>query len=153
MTANDSTLYSSTSDATVLAVTTNDGRGRALNVTLWTLQGLLAAFIIVASASAKLIGHETAAVGFDLIGWGDWFMYFVGALELAGGVGLLIPRLSGPAAIGLGLLMVGATVFNATVLDFPVLTPLLLLVLFAFVAWGRWYQTERFFKHGFKSLG
>jgi uncharacterized membrane protein len=136
----------------VLAVTTNDGPGRGLNITLWVLQGLLAAFFIVASAAPKLIGHESAAEGFDLIGWGDWFMYFVGVLELAGGVGLLIPRLSGLAAIGLGLLMIGAAVFNATILNFPVLTPLILLALFAFVAWGRWYQTKRVFKHGLKPL-
>jgi uncharacterized membrane protein len=145
------TASNSTAD-TVLAVTTNDGRGRALNITLWILQGLLAAFFIVASAAPKLIGHESAAEGFDLIGWGDWFMYFVGVVELAGGVGLLIPRLSGLAAIGLGLLMIGAAIFNATVLDFPVLTPLILLVLVAFIAWGRWYQTKRFFKHGLKPL-
>jgi uncharacterized membrane protein YphA (DoxX/SURF4 family) len=79
-------------------------------------------------------------------------MYAVGALELAGGVGLLIPRLSGLAAIGLSLLMIGAAIFNATILNFPVITPLILLVLFAFVAWGRWYQTKRFFKHGLKPL-
>jgi hypothetical protein len=142
----------STVDDTVLATTTNDGRGRALHVTLWILQGLLGAFLIVASASPKLVGHESAAAGFDLIGWGDWFMYLIGALELAGGVGLLIPRVSGLAAIGLSLLMVGAAIFNAAILDFPVATPLILLAFFAFIAWGRWYQTKRFFKYGFKSL-
>jgi uncharacterized membrane protein len=142
----------STTNDTVLAVTTNDGRGRGLNITLWTLQGLLGAFFIVASAAPKLFGAEAAAVGFDLIGWGDWFMYLVGALELAGGVGLLIPRVSGLAAIGLGLLMIGAAIFNAVLLDFPVLTPLILLAFVAFVAWGRWYQTERFFAHGLKTL-
>jgi uncharacterized membrane protein len=145
------TASNSTADD-VLAVTTNDGRGRALNITLWILQGLLAAFFVIASAAPKLIGHESAAEGFDLIGWGDWFMYFVGVVELAGGVGLVIPRLSGLAAIGLGLLMIGAAVFNAAVLDFPVVTPLILLVLVAFIAWGRWYQTKRVFKHGLKPL-
>lgn len=136
----------------VLAVTTTDGRGRGLNITLWVLQGLLGAFYIVASSAPKLFGAEAAAAGFDLIGWGDWFMYLVGALELAGGVALLIPRLSGLAAIGLGLLMIGAAVFNAALLDYPVLTPLILLAFVAFVAWGRWYQTKRFFAHGLKSL-
>ncbi|WP_112140781.1 DoxX family protein [Glycomyces dulcitolivorans] len=124
--------------------------GRGLHVTLWVLQVLLAVFMIGASASAKLLGLESAAEGFDVIGWGDWFMYFVGAVELAGGVGLLIPRLSGLAATGLGLLMIGATIFNATILDFPVYTPLILLAFFAFIAWGRRYQTRRFFAHGLK---
>ncbi|SDD07089.1 DoxX family protein [Glycomyces harbinensis] len=122
--------------------------GRALNVTLWVLQILLAIFIIAASAAPKLIGHESAAEGFDLIGWGDWFMYAIGAVELAGGVGLLVPRLAGPAAIGLSLLMVGAAIFNATVLDYPVYTPLILLVLFVFIAWGRRDRTRLLFSRG-----
>ncbi|MFC3494638.1 DoxX family protein [Glycomyces rhizosphaerae] len=143
--------FDHTAPDTVLATTTNDGPGRALHITLWVLQILLGAFMIVASGTPKLFGVEAAAEGFDLIGWGDWFMYLVGALEIAGGVGLLIPRLSGLAAIGLSLLMVGAAIFNVAVLDYPVITPLLLLVFFAFVAWGRRYQTKRFFKHGFKS--
>jgi putative oxidoreductase len=143
--------FDHTAPDTVLATTVNDGPGRALHITLWVLQILLGAFMIVASGVPKLFGVEAAAEGFDLIGWGDWFMYLTGALEVAGGVGLLIPRVSGLAAIGLSLLMIGAAVFNATILDFPVVTPLILLAFFAFVAWGRWYQTKRFFKHGFTS--
>jgi uncharacterized membrane protein len=146
------TAASTTPDHRAVTVAANDGRGRGLNITLWTLQGLLGAFFIVASAAPKLVGAEAAAVGFDLIGWGDWFMYLIGALELLGGVGLLIPRVSGLAAIGLGLLMIGAAIFNAALLDFPVITPLILLAFVAFVAWGRWYQTKRFFAHGLKSL-
>jgi uncharacterized membrane protein len=46
---------------------------------------------------------------FATIGIGQWFRYVVGALELAGAVGVLIPRLSGLAALGLIGLMAGAT--------------------------------------------
>lgn len=137
--------------STEASTTTVEARpGRALNVVLWILQILLGVFMIAASAGPKLIGHESAAEGFDLIGWGDWFMYAIGAVELLGGVGLLVARVSGLAAIGLSLLMVGAAIFNATVLDYPVATPLILLVLFVFIAWGRRYQTLRFFDRGFK---
>lgn len=146
MTTNDYTA-----NETVLATTAAEGPGKALNITTWVFQILLGAFMIVASGTPKLFGVEAAAEGFDLIGWGDWFMYFVGALEIAGGIGLLIPRLSGLAAIGLSLLMVGAAIFNAAILDFPVLTPLILLVLFAGVAWVRRNQTQQLFKHGLKS--
>ncbi|MFG3342253.1 DoxX family protein [Glycomyces sp. NPDC048151] len=131
--------------------TTAEGPGKALNVTAWVLQVLLGAFMIVASGVPKLFAVEAAASGFDTIGWGDWFMYAIGALEVLGGVGLLIPRVCGLAATGLGLLMVGAAIFNAAILDYPVVTPLILLVLFAGVAWVRRYQTARFFKHGFKN--
>ncbi len=66
------------------------------------------------------------------------------------GIGLLIPRLSGLAAIGLSLTMIGAAYTNAFVVDGyrPVYTPLILLVLFVFIAWGRWYETERIFGRG-----
>ncbi|RRR98658.1 DoxX family protein [Glycomyces terrestris] len=124
--------------------------GRGLHITLWVLQILLAVFMIAASATPKLLGMESAAAGFDTIGWGDWFMYFIGAVELAGGVGLLIPRLSGLAATGLGLLMIGAAIFNATILAYPVYTPLILLAFFAFIAWGRRAETARLLAHGFK---
>ncbi|GAA2310524.1 hypothetical protein GCM10009853_080020 [Glycomyces scopariae] len=125
--------------------------GRGPHVVFWVLQALAAAFIIVASGTPKLLGAESAAAGFDLIGWGDWFMYAIGALEVAGGVGLLIPRLSGLAATCLGLLMIGAAIFNATILDFPVVTPVILLVVFAAIAWVRRSQTRRLFTEGFTS--
>ncbi|MEV2221520.1 DoxX family protein [Nocardia vinacea] len=77
----------------------------------------------------------------------DWFRYFVGAVELAGAIGLVIPRLSGLAAIGLSLTMIGAAYTNAFVVDgyWPVYTPLILLVLFVFIAWGRRDETKRLF--------
>ena len=53
---------------------------------------------------------------FGLIGAGQWLRYFVGAAELAGGIGLLMPWLAGLAAAGLAADMAGATIINATVL-------------------------------------
>jgi putative oxidoreductase len=144
--------YDRTADDTVLATTAPEGPGKGLNITTWVFQILLGVFIIGASGTPKLLGVESAAEGFDRIGWGDWFMYLIGALEIAGGVGLLVPRVAGLAAIGLSLLMVGAAIFNVALLDYPVITPLILLVLFAGIAWVRRYQTQRCFKHGFKSV-
>lgn len=140
----------STNDIAIEKTVDAERPGRVLHVTLWVLQALLAAFMIIASGVPKLFAVEAAAEGFDLIGWGDWFMYLIGVLEVAGGIGLVIPRLSGLAATCLGLLMIGAAIFNATILDYPVYTPLLLLVLFAVIAWGRRYETRRFFSHGLK---
>ncbi|PRY56506.1 MULTISPECIES: DoxX family protein [Glycomyces] len=142
----------STNDIAIEKTVDAERPAKGLHVTLWVLQALLAAFMIAASGAPKLFGVESAAEGFALIGWGDWFMYAVGALEVAGGVGLLIPRACGLAAIGLSLLMVGAAIFNATILDYPVYTPLILLVLFALIAWARFYQTRRFLSRGFKAV-
>ena len=74
---------------------------------------------------------------FATIGVGQWFRYLVGALEIAGAVGVLIPRLSGLAALGFVFLMIGATFTNLFVLGTSPLLPLILLVVGALVAWGR----------------
>ncbi|QVQ52732.1 DoxX family protein [Spiractinospora alimapuensis] len=118
------------------------GPGRALNVILWILQILLAVFFAVASAFPKLTGHESARVTFDAIGYGDWFMYLIGVLELAGAIALVIPILSGVAALALAGLMVGAFIYEVTVIQSGFwYTPVILFALFVFVAWGRRYKT------------
>ncbi|MGH6913187.1 MAG: DoxX family protein [Stackebrandtia sp.] len=123
------------------ATTTRPSKG--LNITLWILQVLLAVFFLVAAGGPKLFGEATAVEMFDDIGLGDWFRYFTGAVEVAGAIGLVIPRLSGLAAIGLTLVMVGAVITSLFVLNAGLLTlsPAFLLVLFAFIAWGRRGQT------------
>ncbi|MEU8074453.1 DoxX family protein [Catellatospora citrea] len=88
---------------------------RAVHIVTWTGQVLLGLFFIAVSVPKYLPGFEAPA-GFVDVGLGTWFVYFVGACELAGGVGLLIPRLSGAAAIGLVGLMTGATIMNLFVL-------------------------------------
>ena len=96
-------------------MTTNEKRsapgrtpGRALNITLWILQILLAALFVFAGSS-KLVNVQPPVVeGFARIGLGQWFRYLTGTLEVAGAVGLLIPRLSGLAALVLAGVMFGA---------------------------------------------
>lgn len=136
-----------TTEKTTESTTAGDKPGRALNITLWILQGLLAAFFVVASAAPKLVGQSDAVEGFEVLGGGDWFRIFIGVVELAGGIGLVIPRLAGLAATGLGLLMIGAAYTNAFIVDgyWPVSTPLILLVLVAFIAWGRRDKTLALF--------
>jgi hypothetical protein len=119
-------------------------RGGAINVTLWVAQVLLAALFAFVAAP-KLLGDPTAVAGFKSIGFGQWFRYLTGACELAGAIGLLIPRLSGLAALGLVGLMVGATLTNLFLL--PGMAPVavvtvLLGVVFGLIAWGRWPQTK-----------
>lgn len=81
---------------------------RVAHRALWVLQILLGVFFVVASAAPKFLGDPYAVAIFTEIGTGQWFRYVVGAIELAGGIGLMVPRLVGPAAVGLMALMVGA---------------------------------------------
>lgn len=83
------------------------------------------------------MGGDPAMVQmFAEIGVGQWFRYAIGALEVAGAGGVLVPRLSGLAALGLACVMIGAALTNAVVLGTSPLLPLALLV-GALVAWGR----------------
>ena len=114
-------------------------RSRAAHRALRVLQILLGVFLVVASAAPKFWGDPYAVQVFTEIGAGQWFRYFIGAVELAGGIGLIVPRLAGPAAVGLMALMIGASYTQAVVLDEPamVTTPAIIFVLVAVIAWGR----------------
>jgi uncharacterized membrane protein len=71
---------------------------------------------------------------------GVW--YLVGALEVAGGVGLLIPALAGLASLGLAALLTGAVITDQFVLEQSPWLPLALLVVAAVIARARWSRTE-----------
>jgi putative oxidoreductase len=116
-------------------------RGRAVNFALWALQGVLA--LTFAMAGFAKVGGDAAMVEmFATIGIGQGFRYLVGALEIAGAVGVLVPQLSGLAALGLVCLMVGATLTNVVVLGTSPLLPLVLLVVSALATLGRWPRTR-----------
>jgi putative oxidoreductase len=119
-------------------------RRRAVGIAMWVLQALLALQFAMAGL-AKVFGDPAMVEMFATIGVGQWFRYAVGALELAGAVGVLIPRLCGLAALGLVGLMAGATLTNVLVLGTSPLLPIVLLVVSAVVAWGRWPRTRTFF--------
>ncbi|MGH3756312.1 DoxX family protein [Actinophytocola sp.] len=112
-------------------------RSRVIGVVLWVLQALLAVQFVIGGLS-KLLGDQLIVGMFDAIGAGDWLRYLVGTLEIAGAVGLLIPVLSGLAALGLVALMVGATITNVFVLEADATMPAVFLVVAALIAWGRW---------------
>ncbi|MGW5199744.1 DoxX family protein [Streptomyces spiralis] len=118
---------------------TGSTRGRrTARIALRAVQVLLALFYVIASALPKLIAHPSAAEAFDKIGWGSAGMYTIGALELAGGVALLIPVLQSVAALALSALMVGAFVVQLTVFDGQnAATPVILIVPLALIAWAR----------------
>jgi putative oxidoreductase len=123
--------------ATALAPT----RGRGRTLALWTLQAILI-FMFVIGGLVKLGSAHSMVHMFAQIGAGQWLRYLIGSLELAGAVGLLIPALSGLAALALSALMVGASITNAFVIHTSPLVPLVFLVISVLVAWGRWPQTR-----------
>lgn len=75
-------------------------------VALWIINALAAA-AFVAIGLAKF-GSPGWAIKFDRWGYPDGFYLVIGALEIAGGVLLLVPRLSSYAAALLGAILIGA---------------------------------------------
>jgi uncharacterized membrane protein len=113
---------------------------RATNIALWVLQAVLA-FQFAGGGLVKLTGSPEMVDLFARIGAGQWLRYVVGTLEVAGAVGLLVPRLSGLAALGLAGLMVGATATNLFILAENAWLPIGLLLASILIAGGRWSRT------------
>jgi putative oxidoreductase len=113
-------------------------RARGAAAGLWTLQVLLALMFVGGSGLPKLVGESYAVQIFDDLGTGQWLRVVIGLLEVAGGIGLLVPRLAGLAATCLVALMVGATGAQLFFLHEGFwYTPVIIGVLLAVVAWVR----------------
>ncbi|MEU6506681.1 MULTISPECIES: DoxX family protein [unclassified Streptomyces] len=120
-----------------------------MNVALWIVAGLLAAaYIFGGSYKLATPKEKIAAAGAA----GEWVNDFssggvkaIGALEILGGAGLILPAVFGIApvlvplaAAGLVLLMIGAALTRIRRHELHlVLVDLLYIALAAFVAWGR----------------
>src|SRR5262245_46750268 len=82
-------------------------RSQRRTLTLWLVTGALS-LLYLETGIPKLVGIGPAVGGFRQLGFPDHFRVLIGALEVAGALGLLVPRLATWAAGGLGLLMLGA---------------------------------------------
>ncbi|MEU6080578.1 DoxX family protein [Streptomyces sp. NPDC047108] len=103
---------------------------------------IVSALFFALSAVPKLMGQDPVKETFDKIGFGDGFLYLVGGLELAGAVALLIPALTGLAALAFVGLMAGAAITHIAVLDGEgVLVPVVAAVPVAVIAWVRRERT------------
>ena len=119
-----------------------------MNLTLWIVAGLLAAVFLLAGTIKLIVPKEKLAAAPG----GGWvedfsagFVKALGAVEILGAVGLILPALLDIApvlvplaALGLGLIMIGAALVEFRRQEFKhVLLNLTYLALIAFVAWGR----------------
>src|SRR5712664_2294936 len=102
------------------------GKGRLL--TLWILSALVT-LTFVGAGAAKLAGAAVMVDLFAKVGLGQWFRYFTGLLEVAAGIGLLMPRSAFYSAVLLALVMAGASTAHLTVLGTSPAAPVALFVL------------------------
>lgn len=106
---------------------------KAKTVISWVLVILLALVYLLISYG-KLSG--AAAPLFEKWGYPAWFAIFIGVCELAGGIGLLIPKLTKWAILGLTAIMLGAAYTHlASGEGLAVIRPLI----FMGVLWAVWF--------------
>lgn len=119
-----------------------------MNLTLWIVAGILAAVFLLAGSSKLFISREnlaTAPGGGWVLDFGAGFVKALGAIEILGAAGLILPALLDVApvlvpfaALGLGVIMTGAALVEIRRQELGhVLVNATYLALIALVAWGR----------------
>jgi putative oxidoreductase len=98
------------------------------------LQGLLAVVFLVAGTT-KLASLRMQIALFERIGFGQWFRYLTGGLEVIGATLVLVPRTAGIAATLLGMTMVGAVEVHLLIAGGNPLPSIVLLVMAVAVTW------------------
>ena len=114
-----------------------------MNYALWIVQGLLAALFLFAGGMKLVLPLEQMTGPVPLPGL---FLRFIGVAEVLGAIGLILPGLlrirpglTPLAAVGLVIIMIGATVVTLAGGDVvQALIPLVVGLFSAFVAYGRW---------------
>src|ERR1700693_4843448 len=114
-----------------------------MNVVLWIVQVLLALLFLFGGGVKLVLPIEEMTKQISLPGL---FLRFIGVCEVLGAIGLILPGLlrirpglTPLAAAGLVIIMIGATVLTlASGPVAPALFPLVVGIVAAFVAYGRW---------------
>lgn len=116
-----------------------------MNITLWIAAGLLA-LAFLGAGTMKVLRSKEQLAGAGMA-WTEDFsaamVKTIGTLEILGALGLILPALTGilpvlvpVAALGLAVTMAGAIIVHLRRRE-TIVPPLVLLVLAAFVAIGR----------------
>ena len=115
---------------------------------LWIVQALLALLFLFAGGTKLVLPPDVlASMGSpNQIPLPGWFVRFIGVAEVLGALGLILPGLlrikpwlTPLAAVGLVIIMIGATALTMAADGFAAgVVPLIVGLLAAFVAYGRW---------------
>ena len=83
------------------------------NIIAWVLQ-VVVALAFLKAGSDKLLHLDGTMQMFSGLGLPGWFGGFIGAAEVLGAIGLLVPRTTRLAALGLIIILLGALTMHAT---------------------------------------
>ncbi|WP_195908946.1 DoxX family protein [Microlunatus sp. Gsoil 973] len=135
-------MSTTTHDVLTRQVIAGGTRPRAARIAVFVARLLLAG-VFVNAASAKLTLNPQAVTGFTQLG-GVPMLIFVGLLEVAGAVGLVVPILSGFASIGTtALLAIITVVITTTAGPTWAAMPAACLALSVVIAYLQRHQTVR----------
>jgi uncharacterized membrane protein YphA (DoxX/SURF4 family) len=123
-------------------------RRSIMNIVLWIIQVLLALLFLFAGGTKLVLPIDvlTAMGSPNQVHLPGLLIRFIGVCEVLGGLGLILPGLlriktglTPLAAAGLVIIMIGAVVLTAIGDGIaPAILPLVVGLLLAFVAYGRW---------------
>ena len=109
----------------------------------WILSGLIAAFLLFASVSPKLMDMEVARTAMTDIGWSPDYLLLIGVIELVCVVLFLIPRTALLGAILTMGLLGGAMASNMRA-EMPWFSHTLFSLYLGIVMWvSLWLRDER----------
>ena len=89
----------------------------------------LVALYVGGGGVGKLAGVPYLHSSFPVLGLPSWFGYFIGVCEVLGPIALFIRPLSALAALGIGIIMVGATYYHARYTPIVLAAPAFILML------------------------
>ena len=116
-----------------------------MNRTLWIVQILLSLLFLFAGGAKFFMPVDQMLQGMPPTLASGAFIHFIGVCEILGGIGLILPMLlrikpglTPLAAAGLAIIMIGAIAVSLPQGILLAVFPLVVLLLLAFVAYGRW---------------
>ena len=111
-----------------------DSTSRGRTIAVWALRVILG-LAFLAIGAVKLTGTAQTVELFTAIGWGQWFRYLTGSLDVAGAVLLFVPRWTCYGALILTCTVGSATLICILLLHNNPAVPLALTLLAATLAW------------------
>ncbi|MEO8027231.1 MAG: DoxX family protein [Bryobacteraceae bacterium] len=114
----------------------NDNLSRARSWGLAAIQ-IGAGLLFLFAGGSKLLGASEMVATFEKVGFGQWFRYLTGSLEVMGAIGLQFPRTSVYAAALLTCVMIGAVLTHLVLIGGSPAMAAILLLLMLTVVWMR----------------
>lgn len=128
----------------MMSITDAQRPPRWKSAALWTLKGLLAAAFLSAGG-AKIYGVPMMVENFEHIGFGQWFRYLTGALEVIGAITILIPTIAAFGGVLLSCIMVGAIATHLLLIGGSAVPAAVLLILSGIVVFAHRDQIDSLF--------